>query len=191
MEESKESIGGPGNDKVPMKIPSLREQLRDFLARYYGNVQYRPIIARETLEIYSLDNTNPQYQYVFDRKALQDNPSAELITFNSPQLKDIIDEITSKGRIAKGFIPFIHDPERDFGRALFDLVTRPTHSNLNRDEGVPKYILNGEIHQTGYVLTYAPFLVFLVKVTLKCIETAGICRKSGGSNYRRDPHGHA
>ncbi len=148
------------------KKPSIRQQLKEFITRYYSLLKLRPVEARQTLEIYPEEGINPQMEFVFDRKALHENPKAELITFNSTKLKELIDVVTEKGQVAKAFIPFTHNPVQDFQTDLRELIANGTPETGTET----KFLLNGSVRLLEHHLKYAPFLVILLKITLKTIE---------------------
>ncbi len=151
------------------KKPSIRQQLKEFVVHYFSLLNFRPVEARQTLEIYPEDGTKPQMEFVFDRKALRENPNAELITFNSTKLKELIDLITEKGQVAKGFIPFTHNPVYDFENDIQELVACGQPPNP-ATKPVSPFLLNGTIELLEHHLKYAPFLVILLKITLKAVE---------------------
>ncbi len=159
----------PAKTPEVVKRPAIRQQLREFVIRYYSLLKLRPVEARETLEIYPEEGTKPQMEFVFDRKALRENPKAELITFNSAKLKELIDLVMEKGQVAKGFIPFAHDPVRDFQNDIRELIAYGDGPS-KKIKTESDFLLNGRVELLHHTLKYAPFLIILLKISLKSIE---------------------
>ncbi len=157
-------------DQFSEMLGYKKNNLSDLVKRYYN---YLGFIVRETeglLEIYKPNSLYPEFKYVFDHKSSLRYPEAELITYNNKKLEYFINEISKKGRIAKAFIPFEFDPIHSFDEMFNNFFEFFKISSK-------KYVINGEIESLGYYIKYIPFLIFLLKVQIKSIESIAFIEK--------------
>ena len=149
---------------------SFRDDLKNLTKRYYILKGYTIKEKEGLLEIYESQKNFPTFKFVFDRKSSLIHPEADLLTFNSKKLTDIINLIIEKGKIAKAYIPFEFEPSKSFSSSIEKLVGKSNQNSNN-------YIINGNIESLGHYISYVPFLIFLVKIELASIETFTIIEK--------------
>ncbi|MFX0098040.1 MAG: hypothetical protein ACFFCS_00555 [Candidatus Hodarchaeota archaeon] len=137
----------------------VRENLKDVMKRYYELMDHK---VREREKLLEVDLPRAKIQYVYDRKSAARHPKAEMISFNSEILDDIIVDIHERGRIAKAFIPFEFSPEESFKRAMEKLLTVIDAET---------YVLNGTIEFLDHHIEYVPFLMFIMKIEFSALES--------------------
>ena len=103
---------------------SYRDDLKSLVKRYYHLMGY---VIRENdglVEVFEPQKKSPIFRFVFDRNSSIKYPTADLLTFNSKKLTDLIDLIINKGKIAKAYIPFEFETEKSFSSSLKNLISK-------------------------------------------------------------------
>lgn len=160
------------NTTAIKKKKNIRDNLLDFVSRFYELSKYKVKRGSEGryIEIFEPKSKFSVFSYAFDRRSKSNHPSAELVSFNSEKLNDILKNVTERGHLAKGFVPFDVDPASNFETAFSNLIKK----GKDKSRG---FLLNGTARGTKPSIGYLPFLLLLLKIQLESIETREFVEK--------------
>ncbi len=149
---------------VPPSTRLARDDLRALFKRYYVLLGFTVKEQDGRIDVFEASSSSPAFSYVFDRKTYSRNQDAKLVTFNSPELGNIIDTINSRGKVARAYIPFEFDPKVEFQRAIEQIQAKASSTG--------GFVNNGTIHLVKHYIGYVPFLMFITRIDFSSVDAS-------------------